>query len=91
MFNGITTTGLTLGKVISGISKSLNVVNQLIPLYREVKPVINNVKTVLGTMKEVSNANTNKDIKNHITETKIIKKDISTIGNISNNNPVFFN
>ena len=93
MFGNIPTGGLSLGKVITGISKSLNVVNQLIPLYREVKPVIGNAKTILSTLKEIGNtprkSNPEKQVK--ITENLSQKKDDSISQIISNNNPVFFN
>ena len=89
MFGNTPTNGLTIGRIISGISKSLNVVNQLIPLYREVKPVIGNAKTILGTIKELGTSS--KEKKSFINKPKIKEKDISLSENISNNNPVFFN
>lgn len=42
MFGGPVTSGLTFTKVLGGISKTLGVANQIIPLYREAKPMINN-------------------------------------------------
>lgn len=95
MFGNTPTSGLTIGKVISGISKSLNVVNQLIPIYKEVKPVIGNAKTILSTLKEFGNTNIKSAQKTIINKNEIIKKDIPLKENISNistnNNPVFFN
>ena len=43
---------LSLGKIISGISKTLNLVNQAIPLYKQVKPIINNAGSILTIFKE---------------------------------------
>lgn len=31
---------LTLTKIISGLSKTLNIANQMIPLYKQVKPIL---------------------------------------------------
>lgn len=95
MFGNTPTSGLSIGKVISGISKSLNVANQLIPIYREVKPVIGNAKTILSTLKEFRNPNIKNTQKTILNKNKNIKKDISLKENTSNistnNNPVFFN
>lgn len=87
MYGDVPTSGLTIGKVFSGISKSLNVVNQLIPIYREVKPVIGNAKNILNVFKEF-NDNSSKKGKNITTIIK--KKDTLNIESTSNNNPVFF-
>lgn len=87
MYGNLPTTGLTIGKVFSGISKSLNVINQLIPIYREVKPVIGNAKNILSVLKDVNTSSINKESSTTSIDTK---KDISNIENISNNNPVFF-
>lgn len=87
MYGNLPTTGLTIGKVFSGISKSLNVINQLIPIYREVKPVIGNAKNILSVLKDVNTSSINKESSTPSIDTK---KDISNIENISNNNPVFF-
>lgn len=51
MFGGPVNSGLTFTKVLSGISKTLGVANQVIPLYREAKPMINNARTILAVLK----------------------------------------
>ena len=38
--------GLTFGKIIGGISKTLNIVNQAIPLYKQVRPLISNASRI---------------------------------------------
>ncbi len=90
MFGSVPSTSLSIGKVISGLSKSLSIVNQLLPLYREIKPVIGNAKTILNTLKEVGNNKSVNLKKENISNTI---KDTSQIESISstNNNPVFFN
>lgn len=35
---------LSLSKILSSISKGLGIVNQAIPIYKEVKPMISNAK-----------------------------------------------
>ena len=91
MFGSAPSSGLSLGKVISGISKSLSVVNQLLPLYREIKPVIGNVKNILNTLKEVGNIKSIPEKKNLTSSVSNKTKDTSIIESTSSNNPVFFN
>lgn len=52
MFPNPVRSGLTLTKVIGGMSKTLNVVNQLIPLYKEAKPIISNAQNAFKIAKE---------------------------------------
>ena len=54
------TSGLSLTKVISGISKTLNIANQVIPLYQQVKPIISNASSILSVFKEF-NSNDDKN------------------------------
>lgn len=54
------TSSLSLTKVISGISKTLNIANQVIPLYQQVKPIISNASSILSVFKEF-NSNDDKD------------------------------
>lgn len=53
MFNatGITR-GLSLTKIIGGISKTLQIANQVIPLYQKAKPMISNARNMMGILKE---------------------------------------
>ena len=52
MFPNPVRSGLTLTKVIGGMSKTLNVVNQLIPLYKEAKPMLSNAQNAFKIAKE---------------------------------------
>lgn len=54
------TNNLSLTKVISGISKTLNIANQVIPLYQQVKPIISNASSILSVFKEF-NSNDDKN------------------------------
>ncbi len=42
---------LTLPKVLGGISKTIGVAKELIPLYEQAKPLWNNAKTALKVLK----------------------------------------
>ena len=48
---------LSLGKVLSGISKTLNIVNQAIPIYNQLKPIVSNASNSLSVFKEMNNFN----------------------------------
>ena len=87
MFGSSVTNGLTLTKVLSGISKTLNVANQVIPLYREAKPMINNAKTILNVLKEF-NKKPKSNLANENTDTN--KKNTLPEKNYSFNSPSFF-
>ena len=89
MFGNPYGTGLSFTKVLSGISKTLNVANQVIPIYKEAKPMINNAKTILGALKEFgksSNSNSSTSSTNQDTT----KKDTTLEAKIVSNNPKFF-
>lgn len=88
---GSVSNGLTLGKMVSGISKSLSVINQLIPLYKEIKPVLGNAKTILGTLKEIGNSGNSNPPKTEKNKVTTQKKEDFNKEIISNNAPIFFN
>lgn len=58
MFNatGITR-GLSFAKIIGGISKTLQIANQVIPLYQKAKPMISNARSMMGILKEFTKNN----------------------------------
>lgn len=72
--------GLSIGKVIGGISKTLGIVNQAIPIYKEATPMIKNAKAAIGMLKEFSNKGVNNTIQ------KVNKNVSPRITNIKNNN-----
>ena len=89
MFGNPYGTGLSFTKVISGISKTLNVANQVIPLYKEAKPMINNARTILGALKDMGKSNNTQTISSPKVEPA--KKDTTpSIRTVSNHNPTFF-
>ena len=54
MFGSTGNTGLTTTKIISGISKTLNIANQAIPIYKEIKPMVGNARKVISVIKELN-------------------------------------
>ena len=71
--------GLSFGKVLGGISKTLGVVNQIIPLYKEAKPMLNNARNAFNLIKEMSTTTTNRVITNTNKNLKPIKDKINNV------------
>ena len=81
--------GLTFSKVLNGISKSLSIANQVIPLYQQTKPMINNARSIYKTVKSLNGKKSiNKPKNNNV----IIENKISDNDNNKKlyNRPVFF-
>ena len=72
MYRDLVGSPLSFTKIISGISKSLNIVNQVIPLYKEVRPIINNASGILSVFKEM---NKDDNTPNIPTQDKVQKKE----------------
>ncbi len=49
--------GLSFTKVIGGLSKTLQIANQVIPLYQKAKPMIHNARSMMGILKEFKKSN----------------------------------
>ncbi len=85
--------GLSLGKVLSGISRGLTIANQVIPIYQQAKPMINNARKVLAVMKELNTQTPSKntiEAKAQIKNTPPTNKVISSTSTPNTSNPVFF-
>lgn len=72
MYRDLIGSPLSFTKIISGISKSLNIVNQVIPLYKEVRPIISNASGILSVFKEM---NKDDNTPNIPTQDKVQKKE----------------
>lgn len=46
--------GLSFAKIVGGLSRTLQIANQIIPLYQRAKPAIKNARYMLGMLKEIS-------------------------------------
>ncbi len=66
---------LDFNKILNGTSKTLNVINQVIPIYYQVKPIIANAKTLFKVA--------------HIIKSDPVHTTIKDI-DVSTNNPTFF-
>lgn len=74
---------ISLLKIINGLSKTINIANQMLPLYNQIKPIITSGSKML------SNINTSTKIE---TPKKITKKETLVEVNQKNNSslPTFF-
>ena len=76
---------ISLGKVLTGLSKTLGIANQVIPLYQQTKPLLKNMRSAYNLIKTNNKTST--------LETNIIKDGIKpkekTI-TYPNNSPQFF-
>ena len=72
---------LSFGSVLTGISKVLNIINQTIPLYNQVKPTVSKAKGILDTVKTLSINNKKEESK-----AKIVHKKTDNYNSL----PVFF-
>lgn len=85
----IARSSLSLTKVLSGISKGLGIVNQAIPIYKEIKPMMSNAKKVLEIAKEFNKSSNTKTI--DVTPKKEVTKTVTpSVLTNSSHNPVFF-
>ena len=76
--------GLNISKVISGLSKTLNIANQAIPIYKQAKPMFKNAKNIINSLNSLSK---NYNINRNTTNNKVIKKESKLVLN----KPTFFN
>lgn len=76
------TSALSITKVLSGLKKGLQIANQAIPLYKEIKPMVSNARNILSIAKEINSP----DIKKKTITTTAKKEEI----NYSSINPTFF-
>ena len=80
MFPNITKQGLNIAKIINGLNKTINIANQVIPLYIKAKPLITNATSKIDTLKTLLAP---------IPSSKpTIKKEEKIVS--SSNNPIFF-
>ena len=67
LFNGLFKK-FSLSSFLSGANKTLNVVNQAIPIYYQIKPMVTNAKTMFKVMKEIKKPNNKTNINNKTKE-----------------------
>ena len=87
LFSKIFGGNLSFGSILSGTQKTLNIVNQAIPIVKQAGPVINNAKTMFKVMNEFKKVETPKSEKK-VTK---IENDTTNENSIQNeNSPTFF-
>ena len=87
--NSIISNSLSLGKIITGISKTLNIANQVIPIYKQAKPLISNFGSTMKLLKTFQNSSNNKTKKETIKTANIIEEPQQEKNTIVNQ-PKFF-
>lgn len=88
---GAVRSGITLSSVLGGISKGLGILNQAIPLYKEIKPMIGNARKVMSVLQELKVNNTIDNPSNNKTTIDIEENTNKKIVNYeSQSAPVFF-
>ena len=72
-------------KILGTFSKSLNLVNQIIPIYKDTKPMIENARNAFSKLKDLTNKTSDTIINNTRKNTKEIKEIIN-----NKKGPTFF-
>lgn len=88
----------SFGSIISGVQKTLNLVNQTIPVIKQVSPVMKNAKTMFKVMNEFKKTDTPKksvpknNVSSNASETTNNESNYENIETIDNNEngPTFF-
>lgn len=86
MFSSMVSSGITLAKVLSGLSKTINIAKEVIPLYESVKPMIGSAKNLPKILNTLNRGSKRKETPKEV-NSSIIK---TTIKSSLINNPTFF-
>lgn len=87
LFRGLR--GLSLGDILAGTQRTLNVVNQAIPIFYQIRPLWNNTKTIFKIANAINEDNTTKTQKtNNVITKEVTKEEVKP--NVKYNQPVFF-
>lgn len=87
---------INFGNILTNTSKTLNVINQAIPVVKQVGPMFNNMKSMLKVASLFNDATTptnstrNNNTKNTANIEKNKTKENTTTNNIYSNSPNFF-
>ena len=90
---GAVRSGITLSSVLGGISKGLGIINQAIPLYREIKPMIGSARKVMSVLQELKVNNNSNNTNNTTSNNKTtidIEENKKIVNESSQSAPVFF-
>lgn len=81
--------GINWSSFLSNTQKTLNIVNQTIPVIKQMGPMVNNAKTMFKIMNEFKKVDTPKKQENKQNK-QIIEKKQENQTQINYNNPTFF-
>ena len=90
---GTMRSGITPSSVLGGISKGLGIINQAIPLYREIKPMIGSARKVMSVLQELKVNNNSNNTNNTTSNNKTtinIEENKKIVNESSQSAPVFF-
>ena len=76
-------------ELLEGTKKTLDVVNQAIPIYYQVKPIISNAKTLFKVANVINNNTTEVIAENEEKDQSEIKEEVSTTSS-KNNSHIFY-
>lgn len=82
----------SFGKVLTGISRTLGVANQVIPLYQQTKPLFKNARSAYNVIKDI-NKNPRSKVKPNPIQKNTPKQSVPALKEkaiITNNSPQFF-
>ena len=86
--------GINWSNILSNIQKTLGIVNQTIPMVRQISPIMNNAKTMFRVMNEFKRIETPRQQNNNFTEpVQVTNNSFTQTTNTptySNNGPIFF-
>lgn len=88
--------GTNWSNILSNVQKTLGIVNQAIPMVKQVSPIVNNAKTMFKIMNEFKKVDTpikdnSENINKKSDENNTVKNDINEKTNLNNyNQPTFF-
>ena len=95
IFSKLGSSKLTLSGILNGAQKTIGTVNQIVPLYNQIKPIVQNSKTILNVVKGIrgkprtQRQNINKPISKNIVDVKEEKKEEKETNVSSPSNPFF--
>lgn len=86
MFSNVISSGITLAKVLSGLSKTINIAKEVIPLYESVKPMIGSAKYLPKILNSLNRGSKVSESTKEVNSSTIK----TTIESSLINNPTFF-
>lgn len=93
---GIGRGGISLGSIINGTQRTLGLVNQAIPVVKQISPVVKNARTMFRVMNEFKktdapvSATNNINVPNNSTPIENVQISDEVTEPISNGGPTFF-